>query len=1036
MKNLIALGLVALLWIVESMAQQRNLWTDVPEPAINAAGERHIVPLEYRTLRLNVESMKALMNSAPVEGSVDLRTSLAVVEMPLPGGEMQRFRFVESPIMAMELAVRYPEIRTFLGQGIDDPTATIRFDMTPAGFHGMILSAGPTVYIDPYASQDVRHYIAYFKHAVIHDGSRGLEETGVIDPGGEAAAEIARLVSQQRTVAIGEQLRTYRIAVATTGEYTTFHGGTVSSGLAAVVTAMNRVNQIYEREVSIRMVLIANNDQIIYTNASTDPYTNNSGSTMLGQNQTNLDNVIGSANYDIGHVFSTGGGGVAGLGVVCRAGLKARGVTGLPSPIGDPFYVDYVAHEIGHQFGGNHTFNGSSGSCSGGNRNSSTAYEPGSGTTVMAYAGICSPQNTQNFSDDYFHGISIDEIVAYSTLGSGSLCPAVTTTGNNAPVVNAGPAGRTIPVNTPFSLTGSATDGDGDTLTYTWEQFDLGSAGHPNSPVGNAPIFRSFKGTPNPARSFPRLSDILTNTQTLGEILPSYGRTMNFRLTARDNRAGGGGVGKASTTVVVTGSAGPFSIISPNTPITWLTNSIDTVKWNVANTNIAPVNCGFVNILLSLDGGQTFPITLAANTPNDGIQAVNVPANISFTARVKIEAVDNIFFDISRANFSISTVASPALLFPENNANDQQVSLTARWRRAGGATLYHVQLSRDAQFTTLALNDSTRTDTTAEFTGLTNNVQYFWRVRAKNAQGVSGWSDVWNFRTVRLPPATPPLQSPPNGSVDLPSVLTLRWGGVIFATSYRLEVATDSAFSQPALIDTTVTATQLMVSFSAGTRYHWRVRSLNAGGSSAPSNPWSFATQQFPAQVVLRSPANMSTISIDTVLLAWSSGGTQEERYWLEVATDPLFASSTIDSTLTDTSKVIRQLQNNQGYWWKVRAGNNAGWGPFSGTRRFSVIVTSVLTAASLPVEYMLSQNYPNPFNPSTIIAYGLPQETRVTLEVYSLIGERVAVLVDEMQPAGFYSAMFNAQGLASGLYIYRLRAGTFMQTKKLMLLR
>lgn len=1036
MKNLIALVFAVLLWNPETHAQQGTLWMDVPEPAVTVAGQRQIVPLDYRTLRLNVEAMRTLMNAAPVEGTVALRQSPSVVEMPMPGGETQRFRFVESPIMEMALAARFPRIRTFLGQGIDDPTATIRFDMTPAGFHAMILSAGPTVYIDPYASQDVRHYISYFKHAIVHDGSRGLDETGVVDPGGESAAEIARLVGQQRTVAIGEQLRTYRIAVATTGEYTTFHGGTVSSGLAAVVTAMNRVNQIYEREVAIRMVLIANNDQIIYTNASTDPYTNNSGSTMLGQNQTNLDNVIGNANYDIGHVFSTGGGGVAGLGVVCRTGSKARGVTGLPSPIGDPFYVDYVAHEIGHQFGGNHTFNGNSGSCSGGNRNGSTAYEPGSGTTVMAYAGICSPQNTQNFSDDYFHGISIDEIVAYSTLGSGSLCPVVTSTGNNAPVVNAGSPGRTIPINTPFMLTGSATDGDGDALTFTWEQFDLGSAGHPNSPVGNAPIFRSFKGTSNPSRVFPRLSDILGNVQTLGEILPSYGRTMNFRLTARDNRAGGGGVGKASTTVVATSSAGPFTIISPNTPITWLTNSVDTVKWNVANTNAAPVNCAFVNILLSLDGGQTFPVVLAANTPNDGIEAVNVPANISFTARVRVEAVDNIFFDISRANFSISTVASPALTFPENNAIDQQVSLTARWRRAGGATSYHVQLSRDAQFTTLTLNDSTLTDTTTQFTAMTNNVQYFWRVRAKNAQGVSGWSDIWNFRTVRVPPATPPLQSPPDQSGNLPSFITFRWGGVIFATSYRLEVATDTTFTQPVLVDTTLAGTQLGVSLAAGTRYVWRVRASNAGGSSAPSSTWSFTTQQFPAQVVLQSPVNLATISSDTLLLVWSSGGTQEERYWLELATDPLFASSTIDSTLTDTSKVVRQLQNNQGYWWKVRAGNNAGWGPFSQTRRFSVIVTSVAGTPSLPTEYMLAQNYPNPFNPSTVVAYALPQETRVTLEVYSLIGERIAVLVDGMQPAGFYSATFDAAGLASGLYIYRMRAGTFQQTKKLMLLR
>lgn len=1036
MKKVIVFLAFTMLGPFTTTAQMGSLWYDIPESAIVPAGERQIVPLDYRTMRLNVEGMKALMNAAPTEGTIETRRSPAIVEMPMPGGGLQRFRFVESPIMEMELAIRYSDIRTFLGQGIDDPTATVRFDLTAAGFHAMILSSGPTVYIDPYASNDDRHYIAYYKDASVHDGSRGLEETEVIDPGGEMAAEIARLLELRTAVAIGEQLRTYRIAVAATGEYTTFHGGTVASGLAAVVTAMNRVNQIYEREVSIRMVLVANNDQIIYTNPATDPYTNNSGSTMLGQNQTNLDNVIGNANYDIGHVFSTGGGGVAGLGVVCRTGSKARGVTGLPSPIGDPFYVDYVAHEIGHQFGGNHTFNGNAGSCAGGNRNASTAYEPGSGTTVMAYAGICSPQNTQNFSDDYFHGISIDEIVAYSTLGAGSLCPVVTVTGNNAPVVNAGPAGRTIPVNTPFMLTGSAIDGDGDTLTYTWEQFDLGAAGHPNSPSGNAPIFRSFKGTANPSRLFPRLSDILGNTQTLGEILPSYGRTMNFRLTARDNRAAGGGVGKASTTVIATATAGPFSIITPTTPMTWLTSSVDTVKWNVANTNIAPVNCSFVNILLSLDGGQSFPVTLAANTPNDGIEAVQVPATISFTARVKVEAVDNIFFDISRSNFTISTVVAPALLVPENNAVDQPISLTARWRRAGGATSYHVQLARDAQFTTLTLNDSTLTDTTVRFTGLTNNVQYFWRVRAKNEQGISGWSDVWNFRTVRLPPATPPLQSPPNNSIDMPSVVTFRWGGVIFATAYRLEVATDSAFSQPAVLDTTITATQFTAGLEAGTRYFWRVRSSNAGGSSPPSNPWTFATQQFPAQVVLLSPPNMSTIAADTVVFVWKSGGTMEERYWLEVATDPLFASTTIDSTLTDTVKVVRQLQNTQGYWWKVRAGNNAGWGAFSETRRFSVLVTSVNEAQDVPRQFTLAQNFPNPFNPATIIRYEIPHNEFVSLKVYNLLGAEIAVLINQPQATGRYSVTFDASELASGVYLYRIVAGTFTATRRLVVVK
>jgi hypothetical protein len=626
-------------------------WSDVSPTSIPPTGERVITPQAYRTLSLDQEGLRSFLSQAPLEGTVEA-VNRPIIELPLPEGGFGRFAFVESPVMAPELGAQYPEIRTYAGYGLDDPSATTRFDLVPQGFHALVLSANGSFCIDPFQRGDVSHYQSYYRRDHLSGGKLG--GCTVMDDG--MGAEIATLVGdgQQRS---GTQLRSYRAAIAATGEYTTYHGGTVALGLAAVVTSLNRVDGVYEREVSVRMTLIANNNLIIYTNSATDPYTNNDGFTMLGQNQTNLDSVIGNANYDIGHVFSTGGGGVAGLGVVCRTGNKARGVTGSPQPIGDNFDIDYVAHEMGHQYGSNHCFNGNAGACSGGNRNAATAYEPGSGSTIMAYAGICGSQNLQAHSDDYFVWISIQEIVAYTTSGSGNSCAVTTATGVIQPVVSVPAGGFSIPINTPFSLTGSATVTGA--ATYCWEESDLGPAGHPNTPAGNAPIFRSFDPITEPTRLFPRLSNILNNTQTMGEILPSYARNLSFKLTVRDTQAGGVGVSNASIAFAVAAS-GPFLVTYPNTTLTWLGGTQETVTWDVAGTNAAPVNCSTVNILISTDGGFTWPEVVASGTPNDGSEAITVPNINTTTARLKIEAAGNIFFDLSNRNFTINYSADVA----------------------------------------------------------------------------------------------------------------------------------------------------------------------------------------------------------------------------------------------------------------------------------------------------------------------------------------------------------------------------------------
>ncbi|MCW5931330.1 MAG: T9SS type A sorting domain-containing protein [Bacteroidetes bacterium] len=631
-------------------ADSRGFWKDISESEIATTGERYTIPSKFRALRLDLNQMRQYLSAAPMEPAqtANLKNGL-LFEMPMPDGSFQRFQIFEYAMMHPDLAAKFPSIKTYTGQGIDDASASIKLDVTQLGFHAMTLSPKGSVFIDTYNKNTTTEYICYDKKDLMRTSSFTCEFNDLTN----GLIKVPDATSAQRSS--GTQLRTYRLAMACTGEYAAFYGGTISGAMAGIITTVNRVNGVYETECSIRLVLIANNNQIIYTNSSTDPYTNSNGSTMLGQNQNNIDNVIGSANYDIGHVVSTGGGGVAYLGVICTSGSKARGVTGSSAPTGDAFDIDYVAHEMGHQFGGNHTFNSTTGSCSG-NRASSAAYEPGSGITIMAYAGICGSDDLAPHSIAYFHTKSFDEINIYSTTGNGNSCPVNTSTGNNPPVVTSMGSTYSIPISTPFVLTGAATDADSDPIYYSWEEYDLGPAGAWNVQSTTAPQFRPFEPTLSPSRTFPQMSDVVNNTTTVGELLPNQARTLKFRLTVRDNRSGGGGVMHPDTTlnISVVNSGGAFAVTAPNTAVTWAGGSSQTVTWNVSGTTGNGINTANVKISLSTDGGYTYPTVLLASTPNDGSQSITVPNIATTTARIKVEAVGNIFFDISNVNFTIT----------------------------------------------------------------------------------------------------------------------------------------------------------------------------------------------------------------------------------------------------------------------------------------------------------------------------------------------------------------------------------------------
>lgn len=617
-------------------------WRKTSRPIVPAESQTTEYLAKYQVFNTDFKQLEAELHSIPVQSTGPITTG-RIFSMPNPNGTISRFKIAESPIMTEELQ-RQTTSRTYRVQGIDDPYATGRLDIGVNGFHAYVTTPNGSYIIDPIKRSNLNEYVVYFRK----DNLTPRNFTCYTETAEKSRLDPSNFV---QAFAFGT-LKTYRLAMNATVEYTNYYGG-VTNATAAVVTTINRVNQVYERDLAIRMILVRNN---CYSGAAnSDPYSNNNGVAMLSQNQTVCDSTVGNANYDIGHVFSTGGGGVAGLKVVGVTGQKAQGVTGSPAPIGDPFDIDYVAHEMGHQYGANHTFNSTLSSCGGGNRSASHAYEPGSGSTIMGYAGICSSENIQPNSDDYMHWDSIINIWAWRNNSSSG--GSEVSNGNTPPTAEAGP-NYTIPQGTPYKLTGSGTDANGDALTYCWEQADLGSSTTSPTQYSTGPLVRSLKPTTSPVRFIPKLQTVINNTTDNWEKLPNTNRNLNYRLTVRDNRSGGGNYAMDTMTITVSGS--PFQVTAPNTNVTLSGGSTTTVTWNVGGGSVA----SNVRILLSTNGGLSYgdgtATVLVASTPNDGSEVVTLPNINSTTCRIIVEAVGNIFYDMSNTNFTITASSNPA----------------------------------------------------------------------------------------------------------------------------------------------------------------------------------------------------------------------------------------------------------------------------------------------------------------------------------------------------------------------------------------
>lgn len=866
------------------LSAQTTFWSDIdPEQiALPRNSKKALMPTQFRAVSLELAKVTKTLARTPKEFT---NQNGIIIPLPMPDGSMEDFEIWESTIMESGLANRYPSMKTYKGRALNNPQLTTRLGYTPLGFHAMIHSPEGAIFIDPIATNQIRYYTSsYAKYGTVSQEIENMAWSC-----GAKITDNAREFKPANPIKARNQntpvdLYIYRAAIASTGEYADFHNATTKEEvLSHYVAIMNRANMIFERDIALRMVLIDNTDDLIFLDAATDPYTdgNNLGS-AFSQNPMVIENIISRDQFDIGHVFiancSTGGGavGVAAFGSACEAD-KTLGAS-CQFYNDSRFAVELVCHEMGHQLAASHSWANCPGSE--GQIATGTAFEPGSGSTIMSYSGACgSANNVQTVADDYFHSGNVEQMLRERNLESS--CANIMTTNNNQPVIELPyENGFFIPISTPFALEGTATDEDGDALTYTWEQINIGPATPLGEPLRTAPIFRSFKPTESPLRTFPRLVDLINNRNDRVEVLPTYDRNLTFRLMVRDNNPEAGGVDWQDVSFEVTEEAGPFVVTFPNKVADVLNaGSFAEITWDVADTNTGKVNCQKVNILLSTNRGISYDHVLVENTDNDGAQSVTIPDILTDKARIKVEAVDNIFFDISNRDISIVSPTAAGFSFA-TSIQTQQVCLPSTVD-IDLTTFSLLGFDKPVTLSGPVANDNFSTAFVNPVVIPGENSQFSITFPADYPEGefvfdIIGVAEGVDTirRTINLDLVSNQFQGfalaePANNTsgIGLP---IFQWTPTEDAELYEIEIATNPAFGA-SIIDqgTNIIGTTYTPSFTLdqSTIYYWRVKPINECGIGPSSEIFAFQTQNLSctSETATDIPILISSIGTPTV---------------------------------------------------------------------------------------------------------------------------------------------------------------------------